>query len=145
MSRCRDVAGLMPIVVVNNATNDMGDNIVQKPIIKDYGETHNALGDTGGGTDDIDLTAGNVVSATVSTGTQTFTSSNPTASTNGCSFTLLLTNGGSQTVVWPGSVDWAGGSAPALTASGLDILVFTTVDGGTIWHGAIASTDSKSP
>ena len=133
------------ITIATNGTGAIlcSDDILQRPILKDYGEVHNALGDTGGGTDDIDLAAGNVVSATVSTGTQTFTFSNPTASANGCSFTLLLTNGGSQTMVWPGSVDWAGGSAPTLTASGLDILVFTTIDGGTIWHGAIASTDSS--
>ena len=131
------------------ATNGTGailcsDDILQRPILKDYGEVHNALGDTGGGTDDIDLAAGNVVSATVSTGTQTFTFSNPTASANGCSFTLLLTNGQSQgAITWPGSVDWAGGTAPTLTSAGVDILVFTTIDGGTIWHGAVASTDSK--
>ena len=44
---------------------------------------------------------------------------------------------------WPGTVDWAGGTAPTLTASGLDILVFVTTDGGTIWHGMVASADSK--
>ena len=126
-----------------DATANFGDNIVQRPILKDYGETHNAIGDTGGGSDTIDLESGNVVSATVSTGTQTFVFSNPTASTNCCSFMLILTNGGSQTVNWPGSVDWAGGTAPSLTASGTDILVFTTVNGGTLWHGAVASTDSK--
>ena len=126
-----------------DATANFGDNIVQRPILKDYGETHNAIGDTGGGSDTIDLESGNVVSATVSTGTQTFVFSNPTASTNCCSFMLILTNGGSQTVNWPGSVDWAGGTAPSLTASGTDILVFTTLNGGTLWHGAIASTDSK--
>ena len=126
-----------------DATANFGDNIVQRPILKDYGETHNAIGDTGGGSDTIDLESGNVVSATVSTGTQTFVFSNPTASTNCCSFMLILTNGGSQTVNWPGSVDWAGGTAPSLTASGTDILVFTTLNGGTLWHGAVASTDSK--
>ena len=134
------------ITIATNGTGAIlcSDDILQRPILKDYGEVHNALGDTGGGTDDIDLAAGNVVSATVSTGTQTFTFSNPTASANGCSFTLLLTNGQSQgAITWPGSVDWAGGTAPTLTAAGVDILVFTTIDGGTIWHGAVASTDSK--
>jgi|TARA_R110002020_G_scaffold137251_1_gene306144 hypothetical protein len=131
-------------VCMLNATANFADNIVQRPIIKDYGEVHNAIGDTGGGSDTIDLTSGNVVSATVSTGAQTFVFSNPTASANSCSFTLLLTNAQSQgAITWPASVDWAGGAAPTLTASGLDILVFTTIDGGTIWHGAVASTDSK--
>ena len=96
-----------------------------------------------GGTDDIDLTAGNSVSATVSTGTQTFTFSNPTATDELCGFTLTLTNGGSQTVNWPASVDWAGATAPTLTTSGVDILTFFTIDGGTIWHGMVASADSS--
>jgi len=134
------------ITIATNGTGAIlcSDDILQRPILKDYGEVHNAIGDTGGGSDTIDLTSGNVVSATVSTGAQTFVFSNPTASANSCSFTLLLTNAQSQgAITWPGSVDWAGGSAPTLTASGLDILVFTTIDGGTIWHGAVASTDSK--
>lgn len=119
------------------------DRVLQRPLLKDYGEITNALGDLGGGTDDIDLTLGNVITATVSTSTQTFTFSNPPASGTGGSFTLILTNGGSQTVNWPASVDWAGGTAPTLTAAGVDILTFLTVDGGTTWHGMIASTDSK--
>jgi len=119
--------------------------VLNDVVLKDYGETTNAIGGTGGGTQDIDLTAGNSVSATVDTSTNTFTFSNPTASDEGCGFTLVLVNGGSQTVVWPGSVDWPGGTAPTLTTSGTDILTFWTVDGGTIWHGMAASTDTKTP
>jgi hypothetical protein len=58
---------------------------------------------------------------------------------------LILTNGGSQTVNFPSSVDWEGGTAPTLTASGVDILVFLTVDAGTIWHGQAFSLNSTSP
>ena len=114
-----------------------------RPEIKDYAETVNAIGDLGGGTDAIDVSAGNVVTATVSTSTQTFTFTNPSATGKACSFTLILTNGGSQTVNWPSSVDWAGGTAPTLTSSGVDILTFTTVDAGTIWYGFAAGTDMK--
>ena len=114
-----------------------------RPEIKDYAETVNAIGDLGGGTDAIDVSAGNVVTATVSTSTQTFTFTNPSATGKACSFTLILTNGGSQTVNWPSSVDWADGSAPSLTSSGVDILTFTTVDAGTIWYGFAAGTDMK--
>jgi hypothetical protein len=114
---------------------NFADEQAIRPDFKDYAETVNVLGDLGGGTDTIDLTLGNVVTATVSTGTQTFTFTNPSASGKSCSFTLILTNGGSQTVNWPGSVDWAGGSAPSLTTSGVDVLTFFTVDAGTIWYG----------
>ena len=117
------------------------DEVIGRPRFTDYAETLNALGDLGGGTDAIDLTAGNVVSATVSTGAQTFTFTNPPADTIAGSFTLFLTNGGSQTVNWPGTVDWAGGDAPSLTSSGVDVLTFTTLDAGTIWYGFAAGLD----
>jgi hypothetical protein len=135
--------------IVTDTTPQLGgaldgqDNTVSKVNLKDYGEVTNAIGGTGGGTQDIDLTAGNSVSATVDTSTNTFTFSDPTASDELCGFTLTLVNGGSQTVNWPGSVDWAGGSAPTLTTSGTDILTFFTINGGTLWHGMIASADSK--
>lgn len=120
---------------------NLADQLLTRPVIKDYGETVNAIGSVGGGTQDIDLTLGNVVSATVDTSTTTFTFSNPSASGTACSFTLFLTNGGSQTVNWPASVDWAGGTAPTLTSSGVDILTFATIDGGTIWYGFAAGLD----
>ena len=124
--------------VVNHA-----DYQVVRPYFKDYAETVNAIGDTGGGSDAIDVSAGNVVTATVSSAEQTFTFTNPSATGRACSFTLILTNGGSQTVNWPASVDWAGGTEPTLTSSGVDILTFTTVDEGTIWYGFAAGTDMK--
>lgn len=127
------------------ANMNFADYVLSRPVLKDYGETVNALGSIGGGAQTIDLELGNVVTGTVDTSETTFTFSNPSASGVACSFTLHLTNGGSQVVNWPASVDWPGGTAPTLTASGLDILVFTTIDGGTIWHGMVASLDSKSP
>ena len=119
------------------------DTVISRPRFTDYAETLNALGDLGGGTDTIDIEDGNVVTATVSTGAQTFTFTNPSATGKAGSFTLILTNGGSQTVNWPSSVDWAGGSAPSLTSSGVDVLTFTTVDAGTIWYGFAAGADMK--
>jgi hypothetical protein len=121
------------------------DNQVGRVNLIDYGEVTNAIGATGGGTQDIDLTLGNNVVATVDTSANTFTFTSPTASDELCGFTLFLTDGGSQTVNWPAAVDWAGGTAPTLTTSGIDILVFITTDGGTIWHGMVSSADSKSP
>jgi len=120
----------------------MDDKTLQKPVLKDYGETVNTLGSAGGART-IDLTLGNVITATVSGSTVTWTFSNPPASGTTGSFTLILTNGGSQTVNWPASVDWAGGTAPTLTASGVDILTFITVDGGTIWYGFAGGVDMK--
>ena len=122
---------------------DGGAQVISNPVVKDYGETVNVIGSTGGGTQDIDMTDGNGTTATVDTSANTFTFSNPPASGKCGSFTLILTNGGSQTVTGPTSVDWAGGTAPTLTTSGIDVLTFTTVDGGTIWYGFAAGLDMK--
>jgi len=137
-------AGIATSAVVTTAgatmagTLAMADNLITRPVFKDYGETVNAIGSIGGGSQDIDLTLGNVVSGTVDTSATTFTFSNPPASGTYGGFVLILTNGGSQTVNWPNSVRWAGGTAPTLTASGVDRLVFDTVDGGTTWDGFAA-------
>ena len=66
------------------------------------------------------------------------TFSNPPASPNGFGFTLVTVNAGAYTITWPGSVDWAGGSAPTLTSSGTDVLVFYTYDGGTTYYGFVS-------
>jgi hypothetical protein len=125
----------LDVAETRSASLNIADNDLIRPVIKDYGETVNAIGSIGGGTQDIDLTIGNVVSGTVDTSATTFTFSNPSATGIACSFTLVLTNGGSQTVNWPASVDWEGGAAPTLTTSGVDILTYTTIDAGTIWYG----------
>jgi hypothetical protein len=136
------LTGSLPALTLAGALTG-ADQTVTAVNLKDFGCVTNAIGGTGGGTQDINLTLGNCISATVDTSTNTFTFSNPTASDELSSFIVFLTNGGSQTVAWPGTVDWAGASAPALTTSGLDILVFHTIDGGTIWHGILLSGNSS--
>jgi hypothetical protein len=102
-----------------------------------YGETVSALGNVSGATT-INLQSGGVVTATAVTSATTWTFSNPLATGKMSSFSLILTNGGSQTQNWPASVVWPGGTTPTLTASGVDILVFCTTNGGTTWRGALA-------
>ena len=60
-----------------------------------------------------------------------FTFSNPAASGEASSFTLILR--GAFTPTFPASVDWPDGSAPTYTTPTL--FVFTTVDAGTTWLG----------
>ena len=117
------------VAETRSASINMADNIVQRPVLKDYAETKVAMA-----ANDVDLSLGNVQTKTIS-GAQTLTFSNPPASGSAGSFTLILTNGGSAAVTFPASVDWPAATAPTLTAAGIDLLVFTTIDGGTNWYG----------
>ena len=120
---------LTDVAETRSASIDMADNIVQSPVLKDYAETSIAMS-----ANDVDLSLGNVQTKTIATNS-TLTFSNPPATGNAGSFTLILTNGGAATVTWPTSIDWPAATAPALTAAGVDVLFFTTIDGGTIWYG----------
>jgi len=73
------------------------------------------------------------------TGNTTFTFTGAPSSGQVGTFSLIVTAGGTHTLTWPASVDWAGGTAPAAPASGeKDIYTFMTVDGGTTWYGFLA-------
>lgn len=54
--------------------------------------------------------------------------------------TLVLTNGGAFTVTWPSSFKWADGAPPALMKSGIDVITFFTINGGTTYYAAQAMT-----
>jgi hypothetical protein len=124
------------LTIVENDTDPSQEAADWVPLNKD--NAVNNIGSTGGGTQDIDLTLGRSVTATVDTSANTFTFSNPTATGTLDGFILNITNGGSQTVAWPASVDWVAATAPTLTAAGLDTLVFITTDGGTTWLGFVS-------
>lgn len=105
-------------------------------IADSYNETYSTL--TAGATVDIDCETGNVFALTTDQNT-TLTFSNPPASGTAYGFMLKLTAGGTHTITYPASVDWAAATAPDAPASGeTDVLVFTTTDGGTTWYGALA-------
>jgi hypothetical protein len=126
---------------VTTAAISMADNLLTRSVLQDYAVEGSAIGNTGG-TRTLDLTVANFFSATLNQAC-TFTFSNPPASGDFGTFVLELTNGGAFAITWPASVDWPGGSAPTLTASGKDQLVFTTRDGGTIYFGFVAGLDIK--
>jgi hypothetical protein len=90
----------------------------------------------------IDLATGNFFTKTITAAT-TFTLSNIPASGQAASFILDLTNAGAYTITWFSGVKWAGGTAPTLTASGVDIVGFYSHDGGTTWRGLVLAKDSK--
>lgn len=101
--------------------------------LKHWNETVSAIGNATGATA-INLQNGNVFTATT-TGATTWSFTNPAATGKLEGFVLILTNGGSQTQTWPTGTKWPAATAPTLTTSGVDILVFETPDGGTTWYG----------
>ena len=116
---------------------NMADNVIQRPEIKDYSETVQAMA-----ANDVDLSLGNVQTKSIA-GSQTLTFSNPPASGKAGSFTLIATLSSTPAITWPASVDWAGGTAPTLTAAGVDIFSFVTTNGGTTWFGFTAGADMQ--
>jgi hypothetical protein len=118
------------------------DQIISAPVMKDYAETVYAGGNSGT-SQTLALTNGNVQTWTMN-GNCTFTMPSGSTLQAGSSFTLILTQDGtgSRTGTFTG-VKWAGGTAPTLTTtatSGIDILTFTTFNGGAapVWHGFLA-------
>lgn len=92
----------------------------------------------------IDLSTGNYFYKTISANT-TFTVSNVPSSGTAQAFVLELTNAGAYTITWFAGLEFPGGTAPVLTASGRDVLVFFTRDGGTEWSGFVVGKDVKGP
>lgn len=89
----------------------------------------------------VDCATGNYFTKTA-TGALSWTVSNVPA-TGVFSFLLELTNGGTGTQTWFTGIKWPGGTAPTLTAAGVDLLGFVTDDGGTTWRGVQLMKDSK--
>jgi alpha-tubulin suppressor-like RCC1 family protein len=89
----------------------------------------------------VNLSTGNFFTYTISSNT-TFIFNNPPAS-RAFVFSILLTNGGGATVVWPTSVKWAAATAPTLTSGGVDLLTFATTDGGSTYRAIASLLDSR--
>jgi hypothetical protein len=86
------------------------------------------------GANDVDCSAGNYFTKTI-TGATTFTFSNVPASV-AYGFTMELTCNGSNAVTWPAAVKWPADTAPTLTDAKTQVFVFITDDGGTRWRGS---------
>ena len=122
-----------------NVTGSGGIVLATTPVVTGLREKSTAVSAS-----DIDLAAGNYFTKTIS-GATTFTVSNVATSGDVGAFVLVLTNGGSALVTWFSGVTWAGGTAPTLTASGVDLIAFFTINGGTTWRGLVLALDIKAP
>ena len=142
-----DSGGVVALTFDGSGNTNLSDKILQRPIIKDYAEAFNAIGAKSAAFN-FDLEDGNVQTVTISSMTANVGITNSLGS-NVNSLTVLMTNGGTATISWVAgahggggnAVKWAGGSAPTLTASGVDVLTFITFDGGTNFYGFSGGLD----
>ncbi len=121
-----------------SAALQISDQELRRPLLLDYAVEHNVISSSSG-TLTIDLTTGNSFITTLTENITTVTISNPPASGNEGSFTLRVIQdgaGGAYTVAQPASVIIAGGVTLTISTGNdaRDKLVYTTIDGGTIWE-----------
>ena len=128
-------AGGTACVAVTGTKTNFADTEVERPRLKDYSETVNAIGTI---TDDttIDIEAGNVATVTVG-GDCEFDFENFPGNGIAGTLTLIITNGGAHTTTWNSAVKWPGDNAPALSSSGVDIVSFMNIDAGTNIYGFV--------
>ena len=115
--------------------------ITKKLKTQEQTEIVNAVGTVSGATA-INFALGNVATAVLASGGSFTISNAPTSGIYG-KFKLILTNGGTVADPWHSSVKFAGGTTPTLTTSGIDILTFETIDGGTNWYAVVEGLDMK--
>lgn len=90
---------------------------------------------TTSGTVTLDLTTNRYFTITPA-GTLTFAFSNvPAGSVEATGIVIRISNAGGQTINWPASVKWPGGTAPSFSTAGTHLAMLITDDGGTTWRG----------
>ena len=150
-----DIAALPLAGGTMTGTIAADDQQITKPRMTDYSETVSAMG-TKTAAFNIDLEDGNVQSLTMSGGGTFNIGITNAVGSHSNSITILGTNLGSCTATfYAGAHDgggnkvyWTDGDQATnafLTASGTDVITFTTFDGGTKWYGfaaGVAMTNS---
>ena len=86
------------------------------------------------GANDVDCSAGNYFTKTI-TGATTFTFSNAPSGVV-YSFTMEVTLNGSNAITWPAAVKWNADTPPTITDAKTQLFMFITDDGGTRWRGS---------
>ena len=126
--------GASELAAVKMTLNSTG---AVKPVT--YQETY--VSKSAASTVTCDLSTANHFAVTMDQNT-TFAFTNPPASGTSFAFTLIVTQHSTAvTLTWPGSVDWAGGSAPdAAGANEVQAYGFITRDGGTTYYGFLGGT-----
>lgn len=115
---------------------------ISDAVLKDTAETTVAKSNFGA-TPAWDVSAGNAQWGTVDQAITSSTMTNWPATGATGYLALEVINGGAFSIAWPTSVDWVDGTAPTLTASGTDQLVFRSRNAGTTVLGWVVGLDIK--
>jgi len=138
-----DTTRAMTATAMRAALVDGNETQMARFIMNDMAEKTIVKGNLGA-TPAFDFSAGGFQTGT---NNQTITSSTFTGAVTSddfCMMVLNLTNGAAFSITWPTTVDWVGGTAPTLTASGLDVLCFFTFDAAaTNVYGFVIGLDVK--
>jgi len=138
-----DTTRAMTATAMRAALVDGNETQMARFIMNDMAEKTIVKGNLGA-TPAFDFSAGGFQTGT---NNQTITSSTFTGAVTSddfCMMVLNLTNGSAFSITWPTTVDWVGGTAPTLTASGLDVLCFFTFDAAaTNVYGFVIGLDVK--
>ena len=116
----------------------MADNIIERPVLKDFGITHNDLTQSTG-TVTCDMSTGSSFYFQL-TENATIAITNPPATGTLGQLVIRIKQhsaDGAHTVTWPAGVVWAGGTRPVMTTFNDAFCKFTltTDDGGTSYYG----------
>lgn len=84
-------------------------------------------------TNSIDLSSGSLFEFTLNQ-PSTLTFTNPPASGKALTFMIKVNNSGGNTITWPSSVKWDGGTAPQASTTN-EVYTLITTDGGTTYYG----------
>ena len=128
-------------VTTHAANVAMANNVLSNPKFISYKEVvvSNTITTN---THTIDLSLSNVFDLTLANAAITLSFSNPPASGNAYSFTLYCKQDatGSRVITWPATVKYPNASTPTMStgANKIDIFSFFTLDGGTIYAGALS-------
>jgi hypothetical protein len=127
--------------ITNAANASIGGSLTVSGM-SDFRDRYSAI--TTATSNTINCIQGNYFTRTIAVN-ETITFINPPATGNTYGLILELANAGSFTIVWANSPKWPCGSAPILTGGygNTDILVFSTINGGTTWRGNLVQKDSK--
>lgn len=134
------------MVKISKSRVDLENARLEQAIVKRYHETVVVV--AASATTTFDISSGNVFNLSQNTNISVVNVTNPTASGNSTSITIIRTKDNTatpRTIVWPAAFIWPGGVEPTLTqtANCVDIITAFTLNGGTTYLAFAVGLDMR--